>query len=139
MDLSKLTSDEAYALLDEVPLDIGSFSSGAPSVEDLEDFTDEDYVEDINLQNRSMDENSHPLIATTNRVYEWDSKDDVPIINFIEKAFEWTVPEDVNSPTDVFFCLCSREIIDVIVFQTNLYATNTKIRRSIYFHKFGRD
>lgn len=129
MDLSKLTSDDAYALVDEIPSDAGSYTSGAPSEDDIEVLDDDDFVE--------VQDNT-----TENINLEYDSEDELPLSNFVQKPIEWTknlkfankpsaftqdfgpnVPENVETPTDIFLCLFTTELIGKIVFETNLYAT----------------
>lgn len=139
MDLDKLTSDQAYVLIDDLPSDGGSITSEAPSIDDIEE-PDNNVEETLNvpLENFSDTETS----VNNARIYEPDSEDEVPLIHLIDKPFEWTdnanfankprsfdqdpgpsISDDTESPLDTFLCLFPPSFIDLLVFQTNLYAT----------------
>ena len=147
MDLSKISSDEAYAFLDDLPSDVGSITSGAPSINDIDELDDDDFMDNdiplqdlTNVNDNNFNENAANT-SCTSRSYNFDSEDDLPLINFVQKPFEWTVnanfanipnqftnnfgpniPIHAESPTDIFDCLFTPDLIEVLVFQTNLYA-----------------
>lgn len=126
MDLYKLILDDAYAILEELPSDVGSISSYAPSVDELEEMDDDDFIETVN--NHLDDptdihafEKDCAATVSSARIYEPDSEDELSLINFIRNPIEWTddpnfankprsfaqdfgtnIPSDVESPTDTF-------------------------------------
>ncbi|KAJ8971583.1 hypothetical protein NQ314_000641 [Rhamnusium bicolor] len=136
MDLSKLTSDEAYAFIDEIPSDTGSVISGAPSQDDIEEVDEDHFVEEVDEAHFVEVRHIHNI-----NLVEYDSEDELPLSHFVKKPIEWTkdanfantplastedfgpnVPDDTEIPTDTFMCLFTTELIDKIVFETNLYA-----------------
>lgn len=138
IDLSKLTSDEAYALFDDIPSDGESvISEISEEEEEIESIEKNDFLR-TNTQETilSDDESDFEMDVDSD-----DSEDNIPLIQFVNwrkqnidpvmTNFEEStgpsseVPADITKPID-FFLLLFDEAIGLITEQTNLYATQKK-------------
>lgn len=140
LDLANISSDAVFVMLDEIPSDTGSITSEAP----LEDEIDADEFIMNPIEEELSENGPDPPVPTGKEVLDYDSEDDLPLATFIHRwtsnsahantphPFEKTsgpnIPEDAESPTDIFFCLFTKELIEKIVFETNLYATQNNNR-----------
>lgn len=145
-DLNKMTSEDAYNLLDEIPSD-GS------DVSDLDDDLDE--AIDMNIAPDVFDQEEAPDVFDHEEAPDvfdqeghhndngFESEDDeLPLITFVgRKAKKWTnnpanvtsplpfeenvgpnIPDCLETPLDFFLHLFTENLLDTIVFQTNLYS-----------------
>lgn len=136
-ELERLPPADLYTLLDDIPSDNESvhstYSSGDEEINDI----------DFQLSN----EDYGPVVAPA---VDWDSDDDLPLAVLVPGAkittvptFQWSksvqnivqpvpfsadsgpdVPIDaeVDCPLDIFMLLFSEELLQKLVFETNLYA-----------------
>ncbi|KAJ8969862.1 hypothetical protein NQ314_001546 [Rhamnusium bicolor] len=121
LDLANITSD---VILDEIPSDTGSITSEAPS----EDEIDADEFVMNPTEQELLENEPDPPVPTGKEVLDYDSEDDLPLSTFIHRwtsnsahantphHFEQTsgpnIPEDAESPTDIFLCLFTKELIE---------------------------
>ncbi|CAH1986914.1 unnamed protein product [Acanthoscelides obtectus] len=141
VDLEKLSQDELYAILDEIPS--GSESEGL----DVESEVGEGYLEANNLPEtdlldiQNMDiilEEENDMAVEVDADMGWESEDDVSLARLAtNQSSIWTNNEnyatttnpfievigpnliaDVETPTDVFLSLYPGDLIQHIVFQT---------------------
>lgn len=134
-DCESIASDLENVLNDEVEV------LAENTIQDDELFPIENM--DIIFDNSEMQTNNQ---ITNNEDYDWDSEDDVPLsvlraeiiknsaviwtnnMQHITKPNEFVedtgpdIPENLETPTDIFLHLFSEDMINHIVFQTNLYA-----------------
>ncbi|XP_018561332.1 uncharacterized protein LOC108903588 [Anoplophora glabripennis] len=125
-----MSSDEAFVMLDGIPSDTGSITSEAPSEDEI------DADECIMNSTEDLSENRPDLpVPTSKEVLDYDS---LLLATFIH---QWTsnsahanTPHPFQKPVDqicpnmqihqlIFFCLFTKELIEKIVFGSNLYAT----------------
>ncbi|KAJ8953388.1 hypothetical protein NQ318_023505 [Aromia moschata] len=135
IDLANMSSDSAFVMLDEIPSNTGSVTSEAPSEDEIDA---DEFV--MNPVEEELSENGpDPPVPTSKEVLGYDSEDDLPLTTFIhqrtsnsahantlhpfEKNSGPNIPEYAESPTDIFLCLFTKKLIEKIVFETNLYAT----------------
>lgn len=144
INLEKMTSAELDTLLDEIPSDCESIESDIVSVMRDEIIIDDDKRgEQYDLENMPIDFVDNNV---TNLVEEWESEDELSLAvirqqELRKKAIVWTddnshvtrvntfisqtgpnIPENIETPTDIFSYLFPDSLISEIVFQTNLYA-----------------
>lgn len=146
-ELEAMNSTDVFAILDEIPSDCESIASDVESTMDNEapidyllyDGRDELFdIEDIPF---IFEDNEQAKVTK-----EWDSEDELPLEvirqeELRKKSVVWTndvthatrvnqfvsqagpnVPDNVETPTDMFLYLFPDCFISEIVFQTNLYA-----------------
>lgn len=129
-------------MLDEIPSDTGSITSEAPSEDEI-DAVDTD---ELNPLQEDLPENrpDSPL-PTNGGSLDYDIDSDAPVMHqwtsnsvhantphpFEQASGPNNIPEEAESPTDIFFCLFTKELIEKIVFETNLYATQGTNNRFI--------
>ncbi|XP_018570593.1 piggyBac transposable element-derived protein 3-like [Anoplophora glabripennis] len=136
-DLAKLTESEVDALLTEIPSD----------GESIDEFDDEEDVEDTPSMDIECDIDEFTATPIQNLSDSENEEDDLPLSHFVPmNKFIWkkplmvtntgrqenvfsesvgpaNIPDEVESPVDIFCCLLNEQFIEHIVFQTNLYAT----------------
>lgn len=130
ININKFTSDDAYALLEDIP------SEGSDISESENEDNDEPI--DIDMPNDIYEEDANSELSFGG----WDSEDDLPLTSFLPKGkVNWTnnpnyvtstesfaepfganVPDNLGSPVDFFLHLFSKNLLNKIVFETNLYA-----------------
>lgn len=144
IDLSKLTSDEAYALFEEIPSDgesvineneedekeleiIGDISENNESTEAIAQETilsddDLEFGNDIGDDDDDLEDNI-PLIYFSN----WKKQEIAPKLNDFQQLTgpSSEVPPDIRNPVD-FFLLLFGDAIRLVTEQTNLYAPQEK-------------
>lgn len=122
---------EVDAILANIPSD-GESDDGLTIDEDEEmDISTQDITTEC-LSNSSESEEENEDLPLSYLVpmdkFLWKkpttvSSDCFSINNFTENVGPVNVPDDKESPIDIFECLIDKNIIENIVFQTNLYAT----------------
>lgn len=136
INLTKLSSDDAYALLEDIP---SGGSDVSESDENEDDMTDMTLVLDVlDEQNDILDKQDDVRKAND----AFDSEDELPLITFVrQNKIKWTtdpnnaspalpfsenvgpnVPGNLETPLDFFLHLFSENLLNTLVFQTNLYA-----------------
>ncbi|KAJ8967493.1 hypothetical protein NQ314_002808 [Rhamnusium bicolor] len=136
INLTKLTSDDVYTLLEDIPSEGSDVSE---SDENEDEVTDMTVVLDVlDEQDNILDEQDDVRNATN---YTFDSEDELPLITFCRNEVKWTtnpnnasrplpfsenvgpnVPDNLETPLDFFLHLFSENLLNTLVFQTNLYA-----------------
>lgn len=144
-ELEALSQQEFYTFFEEIP---SGDESDIDDASENEDETGENQTFDINAMDIVFAEN---LAAEDLPAEEWDSEDDTPLATIQaeliraerRKNTTWTqnpqyvnnvqtqsfsseigpnIPEDLETPTDIFLHLFPDTLIQHIAFQTNLYA-----------------
>lgn len=155
LDVNKLTSDDLFEIIEEIPSDSGSVTSEAPSDDDIVEECD--YVEELPEMESTDVYESEEVISVNFEIYgaliyrllqivqahhlEWDSEDERPLASWIQKQVSWiktpyysnpspfeqdsgpNVPDWVETPLETFLCVFPISLLEHMVFQTNLYAT----------------
>lgn len=126
-----------YTLVDEIPSDNESIVS-----DDSSDIEDTEAIDKpaIDVLDEEMESNHS----------DWDSEDELPLATYVpttgETNVQWTktsnkavirepftetcgpnVPDNIQTPVDLLLYLFSEELIEKIVWETNLYATQKHI------------
>ncbi|XP_058793962.1 piggyBac transposable element-derived protein 3-like [Phymastichus coffea] len=83
-----------------------------------EEVEDEVLTEDEEVEDEVVEILEKDAKSKENCVNKARSKDDIPFT----KNFGPNIPEDIRTPLDLFSCLFSEDILDLIVLQTNNYA-----------------
>ncbi|CAH1976393.1 unnamed protein product [Acanthoscelides obtectus] len=145
-ELEKLSAEEFYKFLDEIPSDNESVQTDCHS--------DEEETFDL-----TQDENSAKQAAlaldNSDDGLDYDSEDNLPLATFLPNLaavpnFHWSqnvnnfitkvpftelsgpngFPDNDETPLQFFMTLFSEELLQEIVFQTNLYATQKNVGNS---------
>lgn len=105
INLAKLSSEDAFCLLGDIPSDEGSFTSEAPSEDELEN---NDELVDDNFEDTGLDAaiDDQDITHTQNTSLDWDSEDDIPLANLVNqqeeikwmKTTQYSEPEPFNEP-----------------------------------------
>lgn len=132
--MEKLSAEDLYNVLDEIPSDNESIYS--------------DYDSDS--------EDTELPAATNHEVLDWDSEDELPLAAILpavntalNSTIQWSknvnnilqprpfvehsgpnIPDDLETPLDFFMVLFSEELLQKLVFETNLYVTQKDIRNA---------
>lgn len=145
LDLEKISSSDLYAILDEIPSDVDS------EIDDEGEDENESRPEFNDNPNQNIDIENIPIIfeddlTTVDNDEEWGSEDEQPLSEIrrreISKTTIWTsctsnclrdqkqfdeesgpnIPDTAESPLEVFLQIFPKDLIEHLVFQTNLYA-----------------
>lgn len=139
--------------MEEIPSDTGSITSEAPSEDDIDweepaqqsslHEEENEMDSEMNLEIPEMyDETPQPIPPSQTDPDSDDSEENIPLAKFLNtwtqearhankpEAFDNTgagpnVPDDVETPLDVFLTLFNNDLLEKIAFETNLYATQT--------------
>lgn len=128
-NLNNLTSEDVYALLDEIPSDGSVISESS----DEEFIAEDDFggVMEVEEENSEWeDDDLLPLINFVQNVTEEQTKwSKHCVTNTIEEFRERTGPnisDEIDTPTGIFLALFSEDLVNTLVFQTNLYEVQNK-------------
>lgn len=146
-DLEKLGEKEFNALLMEIPSDSESIDGldeeeeenspvSGMDIENVFDMEDVEHIEanvatiehNISDSDEDTDDNLPLSHFLPNDKFIWKKPEastyfSRPINDFSEITGPVDIPEDIETPVDIFMCLVDVAVLENIVFQTNLYAT----------------
>nr|CAH7754792.1 unnamed protein product [Callosobruchus chinensis] len=133
-ELENLTQNEIYNILEDIPSDNESNASDIESV-----MADNIDIDDIR-GNETVCDIEGEILAQADDLIQWDSEDELPLSAFVSNEVFWTtdegyvripqsfnentgpnIPDDAETPVDIFLQLFPDDMIKNIVFQTNLY------------------
>lgn len=146
-DLEKMLSEDLYVLLDEIPSDDESIDSSESDDENNVEF---DLAEQQSEMEISVVETIPEAVSIQD--LSWESEDELPLATFLavpkpNENFQWSkslgnvvnpepfaecsgpynIPEETETPLEVFSLLFPEELFERIVFETNLYAVQEKL------------
>ncbi|KAJ8938954.1 hypothetical protein NQ318_019410 [Aromia moschata] len=121
-ELEKMSPNDLYVLIDDIPSDVNS---------EIDD-KGEDDDEDPSLVDQNFDTNNIPIIfedelCDLENDGAWESEDELPLSEIRGREISKTTDSGPNisktseSPLDVFLQIFPLDLIEHIVFQTNLY------------------